>query len=143
MPIAHIRGGKDKGYAWYEGGKREHKPNTFSDFIAAADTSRRTSHSRGKDRGGGRLGRRHADGRVANMAPELFAGISRRGAVRRRAQHDARRNAAAHPAGMAGMGQPARLAEAYRTILGYSPYDNVPPSRIRPSSFLPGSPIRA
>src|SRR5690606_32779610 len=35
--IAHVRGGKDKGYSWYEDGKREKKTNTFKDFIAAAD----------------------------------------------------------------------------------------------------------
>lgn len=34
--IAHIRGGKDKGYAWYEDGKREKKVNTFTDFIDVA-----------------------------------------------------------------------------------------------------------
>ena len=39
--IAHIRGGKDKGFAWYEDGKREKKTNTFRDFIAAARASRR------------------------------------------------------------------------------------------------------
>ncbi|MEM9105310.1 MAG: S9 family peptidase, partial [Pseudomonadota bacterium] len=35
--IAHIRGGKDKGFAWYEDGKRRKKINTFVDFIAAAE----------------------------------------------------------------------------------------------------------
>ena len=35
--IAHIRGGKDKGYRWYTEGKREKKPNTFTDFIAAGE----------------------------------------------------------------------------------------------------------
>ncbi len=34
--IAHIRGGKDKGYAWYKNGRREFKKNTFHDFIASA-----------------------------------------------------------------------------------------------------------
>src|SRR5690606_10345736 len=34
--IAHIRGGKDKGFAWYEDGKRDRKTNTFTDFIACA-----------------------------------------------------------------------------------------------------------
>jgi oligopeptidase B len=34
--IAHVRGGKDKGYAWYEDGKRDRKANTFEDFVAAA-----------------------------------------------------------------------------------------------------------
>ena len=40
--IAHIRGGKDKGYDWYENGKRLKKMNTFTDFIAASAPSRRT-----------------------------------------------------------------------------------------------------
>ena len=33
--ILHVRGGKEKGYRWYRLGKREHKQNTFSDFIIA------------------------------------------------------------------------------------------------------------
>ena len=32
--IAHIRGGSDKGWAWYEKGKLGNKKNTFTDFIA-------------------------------------------------------------------------------------------------------------
>ena len=35
--IAHIRGGKDKGYHWYTDGKRDNKVNTFTDFIAAGE----------------------------------------------------------------------------------------------------------
>src|SRR5262249_6633095 len=35
--IAHIRGGKDKGYRWYTGGKHKTKLNTFTDFIDAAE----------------------------------------------------------------------------------------------------------
>ena len=35
--VAHVRGGMDKGFDWYANGRREHKENTFSDFVAAAD----------------------------------------------------------------------------------------------------------
>ena len=35
--IAHIRGGKDKGYRWYTNGKMKSKTNTFKDFIAAGE----------------------------------------------------------------------------------------------------------
>ena len=35
--IAHVRGGKDKGYRWYKDGKREKKVNTFTDFIAVGE----------------------------------------------------------------------------------------------------------
>ena len=31
--IAHIRGGDEKGRAWYEAGKLEHRENTFNDFV--------------------------------------------------------------------------------------------------------------
>ena len=35
--FAHVRGGMDKGFDWYAKGRREHKENTFSDFVAVAD----------------------------------------------------------------------------------------------------------
>ena len=35
--IAHVRGGKDKGYAWYDSGKLMQKKNTFFDFVASAE----------------------------------------------------------------------------------------------------------
>ncbi|MGB5951922.1 MAG: prolyl oligopeptidase family serine peptidase, partial [Ornithinimicrobium sp.] len=35
--IAHVRGGGELGRSWYEGGRMEHKLNTFTDFVASAD----------------------------------------------------------------------------------------------------------
>ena len=35
--IAHVRGGKGRGYRWYKDGKRETKINTFTDFVAAGE----------------------------------------------------------------------------------------------------------
>ena len=74
--IAHIRGGKDKGYRWYTDGKLEKKVNTFTDFIAAGEylvakgyTSRGRIVANGGSAGGMLMGV------VANMAPELFLGI--------------------------------------------------------------------
>ena len=37
--IAHVRGGAEKGWGWYEAGKLAAKPNTFTDFIAGVRTS--------------------------------------------------------------------------------------------------------
>ena len=34
--IAHVRGGTDKGWHWYQDGKTCEEANTFTDFIAAA-----------------------------------------------------------------------------------------------------------
>jgi len=74
--IAHVRGGKEKGYRWYTGGKRETKLNTFTDFIDAGEylakmnfTARRRIIANGGSAGGMLMGG------VANMAPDLFLGI--------------------------------------------------------------------
>ena len=107
--IAHVRGGKDKGYRWYKDGKREKKVNSFTDFIAAGEflaaqgfTARGRIVAHGGSAGGMLMGA------VANLAPDLFRRHHRRGAVRRRADHHARCELAADAAGMAGMGQPDR-----------------------------------
>src|SRR5690606_27190549 len=74
--IAHVRGGKDKGYSWYEDGKREKKTNTFHDFIAVAShlvSSGYTSHHLIVAQGGSAGGM--LMGAIANMAPEAFGGI--------------------------------------------------------------------
>lgn len=74
--IAHVRGGGELGRLWYEDGKLLHKRNTFTDFVAAARHLVDTEVTR-PDRlvalggsAGGLL-----VGAVANLAPELFAGI--------------------------------------------------------------------
>ncbi|OBG79340.1 MULTISPECIES: S9 family peptidase [unclassified Mycobacterium] len=74
--IAHVRGGGEMGRLWYEDGKLLHKRNTFTDFVAAARHLVDTEVTR-PDRlvalggsAGGLL-----VGAVANLAPELFAGI--------------------------------------------------------------------
>ncbi|MEV0672324.1 S9 family peptidase [Mycobacterium sp. NPDC050441] len=74
--IAHVRGGGELGRPWYEHGKMLEKTNTFTDFIAAARhlidagvTRPQNLVALGGSAGGLLMGA------VANMAPELFAGI--------------------------------------------------------------------
>jgi len=74
--IAHVRGGSEKGRAWYLDGKLLRKKNTFTDFIAAAETliaQGYTSPERltmmGRSAGGLLMGA------VVNMRPDLFAGV--------------------------------------------------------------------
>lgn len=74
--IAHVRGGQEMGRQWYEDGKLLKKKNTFTDFIDCARylvdrgyTSPDRLVARGGSAGGLLIGA------VANMAPELFAGM--------------------------------------------------------------------
>ncbi|MDD7929147.1 S9 family peptidase [Microbacterium sp. NE2TL11] len=74
--VAHVRGGGEMGRQWYEEGKLLHKRNTFTDFVAVArhlvDTGY-TAPDRLVAEGGSAGGL--LMGAVANLAPELFAGI--------------------------------------------------------------------
>jgi len=73
---AHIRGGMDKGYRWYRDGRRDKKVNTFNDFIAAAETLIQLGYtSRGKLVAEGGSAGGMLMGAVANMRPDLWAGI--------------------------------------------------------------------
>jgi oligopeptidase B len=74
--IAHVRGGKDKGYAWYEDGKLRGKTNTFTDFLAAARFLSKEGYcAPGRIVAEGRSAGGMLMGAVVNMAPELFCGI--------------------------------------------------------------------
>ncbi len=55
--IAHVRGGDELGYAWYEAGKLDRRTNTFNDFVDAAEfliqqryTGRRPNRRVGRQR---------------------------------------------------------------------------------------------
>ncbi len=88
--IAHVRGGKDKGFGWYEAGKRERKSNTFTDFIAVARHLAAEKYtSAGQDRCPGRQRRRFAGWRGTQPCPGTIRRRRRRSAVRRRAEHHA------------------------------------------------------
>ncbi|MEJ7691024.1 MAG: prolyl oligopeptidase family serine peptidase [Nocardioidaceae bacterium] len=74
--LAHIRGGGEMGRQWYEQGKLLRKKNTFTDYIDVAHhliDQRWTTRGRLVGLGGSAGGL--LMGAVANMAPELFAGI--------------------------------------------------------------------
>jgi oligopeptidase B len=74
--IAHVRGGGELGRLWYEHGKLLEKKNTFIDFVAVATHLVDTGVTRPENMValGGSAGGLLV-GAVANLAPELFAGI--------------------------------------------------------------------
>ncbi|MEM1247609.1 MAG: S9 family peptidase [Acidobacteriota bacterium] len=123
--IAHVRGGMDRGYGWYESGRQLDKKNTFFDFIDVAEAlieGGYTSAERLAIRGGSAGGL--LVGAVLNERPDLFAAAI-----------------AAVPfvdvvTTMLDESVPLTTGEydewgdpkdetAYEYILSYSPYDNV------------------
>lgn len=124
--IAHIRGGKDKGFAWYKQGKAEHKVNTFTDFIAARDHLMDTGVVDGSKivaQGGSAGGM--LMGAVANMAPEKFAGIIAQVPFVDVLNTMLDDTLPLTPPEWPEWGNPIEDEEAFHRIKAYSPYDAV------------------
>ena len=124
--IAHIRGGKDKGYRWYADGRRENKVKTFSDFVAAAEfliQERFTAKGRIVGWGGSAGGL--LIGAVANMAPQLFAGLIAEVPFVDTLNTILDDTLPLTPPEWPEWGNPITSEADYRLIASYSPYDNV------------------
>jgi oligopeptidase B len=124
--IAHIRGGKDKGYRWYKDGKRERKVNSFSDFVASGEYLARTgftSRSRIVAHGGSAGGM--LMGAVANQAPDLFLGIIAEVPFVDVLTTMLDDTLPLTPPEWPEWGNPIESEKDYRTIAAYSPYDKV------------------
>lgn len=124
--IAHIRGGKDKGFGWYEDGKREAKTNTFKDFIAVANylaDENYTSPSRIVAQGGSAGGM--LMGAVMNMAPEAFGGIIAEVPFVDVLNTMLDDTLPLTPPEWPEWGNPIMSESDYKNIASYSPYDNV------------------
>ncbi|SIQ05295.1 oligopeptidase B Serine peptidase. MEROPS family S09A [Rhizobium sp. RU33A] len=137
--IAHIRGGKDKGFSWYEDGKMEKKVNTFKDFISAADhlvKEQFTSYDRIIAEGGSAGGM--LMGAVANMAPEKFAGIIAAVPFVDVLNTMLDDTLPLTPPEWPEWGNPIESEEEYRWIAAYSPYDNVDKKPYPPIIALSG-----
>ncbi len=124
--IAHIRGGTEKGWRWYLQGKRENKPNTFKDFVACGEALVRAGYtSRRKIVGFGGSAGGMLMGAVANMAPDLFAGIVADVPFVDVLNTIMDADLPLTPPEWPEWGNPIESEAAFRTILSYSPYDNV------------------
>ncbi len=75
--IAHIRGGDDLGYHWYEAGKLDRRINTFNDFVDVARHLIERGYGRegGIAISGGSAGG-ELMGAVVNQAPELWGAVA-------------------------------------------------------------------
>ena len=128
--IAHIRGGADKGWNWYLDGKREKKTNTFDDFAAAGRALiERNYTSAGRIVGHGGSAGGMLMGAVANRAPELFAAIVAEVPFVDVLNTMLDETLPLTPPEWPEWGNPIIDPEAFRTILAYSPYENVSAQR--------------
>jgi oligopeptidase B len=124
--IAHIRGGKEKGFRWYADGRREKKVNTFTDFIAAGRHLFAEGYV-GADRivGWGDSAGGLLVGAVANMAPDLFAGLIAEVPFVDTLNTMLDETLPLTPPEWPEWGNPITSEADFRTIAAYSPYDNV------------------
>jgi oligopeptidase B len=124
--IAHVRGGKDKGYRWYTDGKLAHKVNTFTDFIAAGDylvaeglTRRGRIVANGGSAGGMLMGV------ISNMAPDLFLGIIADVPFVDVLNTMLDKDLPLTPPEWPEWGNPITSREEFEIIHSYSPYENI------------------
>jgi oligopeptidase B len=137
--IAHVRGGMDKGYRWYKLGRREHKTNTFTDFIAAAEkliaegyTSKGRIVAEGGSAGGMLMGA------IANMRPDLWAGVVAQVPFVDVLNTMLDDTLPLTPPEWPEWGNPLASAEDYARIAAYSPYDQVSAQDYPPIFALAG-----
>ncbi len=137
--IAHVRGGTDKGWGWYEDGKLARKTNTFGDFLAAARhlialgyTGKGRIVAQGGSAGGMLMGA------AANLAPDLFAGIIADVPFVDVLATMLDAELPLTPPEWLEWGDPIHDRGAFETIRAYSPYDNVRPQFYPPILALAG-----
>jgi oligopeptidase B len=124
--IAHVRGGSEKGWRWYREGKLAKKANTFSDFIAVSEYLVKQGWAAGGKlvaHGGSAGGT--LIGAVANMRPDLYAGLIAEVPFVDVLNTMLDQTLPLTPPEWPEWGDPIRDSAAFRTILAYSPYDNV------------------
>ncbi|GAB3672546.1 S9 family peptidase [Salinisphaera aquimarina] len=137
--IAHVRGGQERGYAWYAQGKLEHKPNTFSDFITVAEyladnhyTRRGAIVPHGGSAGGMLVGA------VLNQRPDLWGAAIADVPfvdVLNTMMDD---SLPLTPPEWPEWGNPRDDADAFATIRGYCPYQNVTAQAYPPTLVIAG-----
>jgi oligopeptidase B len=123
--IAHIRGGHEKGERWYAEGRMLNKRNTFTDFIAVAETliaqgyaDSRAVFAQGDSAGGLLMGA------IANLRPDLFAGVVAEAPFVDVVTTMSDASVPLTTLEYDEWGNPAVKRE-YDYMLSYSPYDNV------------------
>ncbi len=124
--IAHVRGGMEKGYQWYENGRRDLKTNTFDDFIAVTQhlgeqkiVAKDKIIAHGGSAGGMLMGA------IANLQPDMFAGIIAQVPFVDVLNTMLDDTLPLTPPEWPEWGNPITSKADFEMIKSYSPYDNV------------------
>jgi oligopeptidase B len=126
--VAHIRGGGELGRNWYLDGKKLHKKNTFTDFVAATDflaTQEWADEKRIAIMGGSAGGL--LIGAALNLAPEKYCA-----AVAQVPFVDALTTILDPDLPLSALeweewGNPIESSEVYEYMKSYTPYENIRP----------------
>lgn len=124
--IAHIRGGDDMGYAWYEDGKLDKRTNTFNDFVDVARfliDAGYTGPGRIAIAGGSAGG--ELMGAVVNQAPELWGAVVAHVPFMDVLNTMQDTSLPLTPIEWPEWGNPIEDPEAFEYIRSYSPYDQL------------------
>jgi oligopeptidase B len=124
--IAHIRGGDEMGYGWYEAGKLYQRTNTFNDFVDVArglcaqgySSEGNVSISGGS--AGGEL-----MGAVTNQAPELWRAVVMHVPFVDVLNTMLDESLPLTPIEWPEWGNPITSADDYDLLASYSPYDQI------------------
>ena len=133
--IAHIRGGDDLGYHWYEAGKLDRRANTFNDFV---DVARHLVESGYGAEGriaiaGGSAGGQLM-GAVVNQAPELWGAVAAHVPFVDALNTMLDDTLPLTPIEWPEWGNPIEDKDAFDCIRSYSPYDQLKPRRLSANS---------
>ena len=137
--IAHIRGGDDLGYHWYEAGKLDRRTNTFNDFvdvarflIAAGYTAAGRIAISGGSAGGELMGA------AVNQAPELWGAVAAHVPFVDVLNTMLDTSLPLTPIEWPEWGNPIEDASAFEYIRSYSPYDQLEPGAYPPMLVTAG-----
>jgi len=137
--IAHIRGGDELGYAWYEAGKLDKRTNTFNDFVDVARHLVAQGHTRpGRIAISGGSAGGELMGAVVNQAPELWGAVVAHVPFMDVLNTMQDTSLPLTPIEWPEWGNPIEDAAAFEFIRSYSPYDQLKPGEYPPMLVTAG-----
>ena len=137
--IAHVRGGDDLGYHWYEAGKLDRRINTFNDFVDVARSLIAQGYG-GEGRvaiSGGSAGGQ-VMGAVVNQAPELWGAVAAHVPFVDVLNTILDDTLPLTPIEWPEWGNPIEDEAAFEYIRSYSPYDQLEPRDYPPMLVTAG-----